>query len=270
MLQLYLDDAGSQDDPKNDIFVVGGYIAPEEVWTSFIAAWQGVLEGRGAPPYHAADCEPGKNGFGHGLFDRWSSARLLELKKQLAPLTHMLLKHGGAGVGRGVLVSEFEVSLAHDPLFRGMVPHVAKYCPLFFCLNAVLDWVACAWPGRPSQGKISVIFEDGTRYAGAAADLFSWLRRTQSWADGAFNSSFSRAGKDLVPLQAADMLAFELYKLKDRQRADPPRQERKLFSVLRQCEGLSVKFAQAEDYPLIRNELGQWVKDRLERGEEAI
>jgi len=165
MLRLYLDDAGSQDNIAKPFFAVGGYIAPAQTWESFSVAWQKVLDEMHAPPYHATDCESDATGYGHGDFKTWSTEKLLELKKKLAPLTHQL----SAGVGRGLNVPDHNEQLLNDPYFRNRVDGAKNYLPLFLVLEAALDWIASAWPHRPQGEKISVVFESGTKGVALAA-----------------------------------------------------------------------------------------------------
>jgi len=256
MLELYLDDAGSQTDPQKLFFAIGGYVAPGGIWTSFTRLWQNQLDLKKSLPFHATDCEPGSNGYGHGDFSTWDKDRLLELKKALAPLTLML----SAGVGRGLVVSEHNSALLNDPTLMGRIEGARKYFPLFLLLECTLDWIASEWPGRPKDEKIAVIFETGTTGLPLAASMFLWLRRNMSWANEVFTETLGFGSKSDAELQAADMLAFSVYKDLEGRQLTPPRPERKTLSVLKLHGRLSVKNVAPQDYLVIRDMYSDWFK----------
>lgn len=262
MLKLFLDDAGSQDNLDKPIFAVGGYVAPAEVWDSFTLAWQSVLDDLGASSYHATDCEPGSNGFGHRKFATWNIDRLLELKRRLAPLTHQL----SAGAGRGLVVPEHDSQLLHDRDFVNRIDGARKYLPLFLVLEAALDWVASEWPDRPQGEKIAVIFEGGTKGLALARSMFKKLREQMTWAKEVYTDTLGSASKDFPPMQAADMLAFEAYKNLEGMLLNPPRPERKILSVLRQPGRLSFKHVAPQDYTAIRELYLGWLKGWKDEG----
>ncbi len=271
VLGLYLDDSGSQNNPERPIFAVAGWVAPIEVWSQLTQRWQRVLNEMKAPPYHATDCEPGRDGYGHGEFKRWHKSRLLELKRKLIPLTYDL----PAGVGRALYVPDHNRYLSQHPAFVNRVKGISEYLPLFLLVEAVLDCMAERWPDKPPDEQISVWFESGTLGLPVAESIYEWLRDNMAWAADSYTGTWMKSQKSWPAAQAADMLAFETYKWLEGMRCSPPRGERKLYTALikKRPGRLSIVAPNRGDYPEIIKAYEQWYESRLSpcigQGEEG-
>lgn len=203
VLWAYFDESGSHQ--QSEVFTLAGLVSTAKRWEHFSAAWLRTLRRFGlTSPFHTQECMNRR-----GQFKDWPEDRRIRLLQELARL---IKAHIICGVSSSVLVRDFEeVMNAPDDEDEGTYPYV-------FCLQSCLEEVS-ARVARPGEG-IACMFE---RIRGVEADatkFFYYLQSSKTWEDTFRTIAFGSA-VDFVPLQAADLIAYENYKFVLQQVAHP-------------------------------------------------
>jgi hypothetical protein len=252
---LYLDDSGHVD--NTELFVVGGCIATADQWCAFYPRWQKALDDNGLTHFHAADCAGG-----HGEFEEWKPLRRAKFHSHMAAIVRESVHRM---VGRAVIVEDYRRILAEEPDFLKQghqeLEMTGKLRELHFVLRTSIEYAALK-ADIPDGEQTAVIFEDGTKHLTAALDYCRALKEKAGWAKGKFSTVGSAAKLDLLPLQAADCVAYETFRRLTEIKARPwLSQPKHLFrdlrgplSVLLQGHRLSIK---VWNYESLRN----WADD---------
>jgi len=210
MLTAYLDESYDQ-----KIFALGGFLSYEDEWRKVEKKWKTVIRENAITRFHAADCSSG-----FGEFRDWPLKRRIGLAKRLL----------------GILTQRRELY----GLFSGIVLPDAK--ELFqlkrdddaypLCLQHCLEVIAEKTARLPTTEQVNIV-ADSSRFEGKGADLFHWIRFERAWQHGSrFRSITYSSWRDFVPLQCADLMVYEAFKMLQRGEFEPGRPERKSFTVL--------------------------------------
>lgn len=192
MLSAYFDESGIHQGSR--VYVVAGLLAPPRQWERFTIEWQRVLDSEDIPEFHMAE-------FSHraGIFKGWTRERCDKLIKRLIPI---ILRRAAWRVWTAVVVEDFHRILQDaDKYLYGLC---ATGCALR--VRAVVLEV---------QPRLSVpfMFEHGAKTSGGVFKSFHdyLLRPGQGdyYKMGALSVGERRK---FLPLQAADILAYEVYK----------------------------------------------------------
>jgi hypothetical protein len=107
---------------------------------------------------------------------------------------------------------------------RSVVPASDDTRPYFWCAIELLKHIA-RWAGKYAPGQtIAYVFEDGTQGKGQIADALEYVRRhRETWAKYHIASYAFGNKRQVVPLQAADVLAYECFKELTNRRLQPDR-----------------------------------------------
>jgi len=214
MLTLYLDDAGDADNKNETVFAVGGCVATTRQWERFEEQWGAALRETRIPKetgFHATDffarkIEP---------FKSWPDKKHRQIAKRFAGIAET---HFAMGVGRGVDASAYNRIVRPEKiLVRGFDTFGVQakgLAALVFCARTCMEVVGHWWPNRPKNEEIAVVIAQGVG-VGAAIEYFRFLKenspqypRLQSWTRG-FSSFTMAPSSSLLPLQAADLVAYE-------------------------------------------------------------
>ena len=261
-MRLYLDDGGSQRNPKKPIFVLAGWITSRDYWAQLAWNWEMIRRVRKAPIYHATDAEFPP----HREFKKWvadcqtdndAKRRLIGLKQDFAKIID---ENRLAGVGRGVHIPDYNERVLHADWIARKTPR-ERFLPVCQCLSLCLEWIGADWPHRPKGEDISVVLQEGTYGLGEAVDYFWWLKRQEKpfWMKPFVMISIGP--KELPPLQAADMLAFEAYKANERFFLhDPPLPERQLLKLLCKRRRVSFKYGDRRTFDAMAERYRPWIE----------
>jgi hypothetical protein len=218
MLKVYIDASGKRDQPA---FVVAGYVATVDQWSNFEREWSAALAGAGVPAFHATDF------FGfHREFVTWKNDRAKHdrFAKRFGAIAE---RQTDAGVGRGVDLVAYERIIAR----AGFAMHrpQGRFPALVFCGSTLLHYIATEprYQGQP----IDVLFEQGDGVTDLIAYL-EWCKKLgEQWLDAI--GTFGIGDKGIMPLQAADLLAHELWRhLKEKLHPTGRRRRRILTRLL--------------------------------------
>ncbi len=229
MLTVYCDDSGTDD--KNRVAVVAGYMSNVSQWELFANDWMKVLNGFGIKVMRRSDLETF-----HGEFKKnWNPTRRAAFLEQL----HSIIKRRTKmSIGSMVIKEEFEKFVPdHIKYQMGGVYGFLAYA----CLVSMGQW--CNKSSRQHCHPINWVFEAGTRGHGQVDKMFEVTYKDDALRRKSRLGSWGFSGKEVIPLQSADVMAYECFKQIENQVVD--RGERPIrISML--------KLVGSEKYPYVR------------------
>lgn len=198
ILDAYFDESGTHD--QSGTVVVAGFISTPNYWKEFDCEWAAFLEEFGLDMFRMSKFNNQK-----GPFSGWSDERRRACTDRLFSV---IKAHVIASVG--VSFSR----LAYDSLLNDRTKKVAinPYgLGVRLCLMNSANLIARCKSFEKS--RIAYFFESGAEGMGSIAKQFKVLRRNKTRADLLRLNTLSFLPKqDFSPFQAADVLAYEIYK----------------------------------------------------------
>lgn len=198
MITAYFDDSGTS--PNNDVAAVGGYLGTKYQWDQFITHWQRLLKDYGVEQMHHTDLENLRGEF--TAESGWSPTRRNEFVRKAQ---RIIKRYTYIAVGCAVIRKDFDEVLPE--LIKKYYGGPYGWCAQE-CIRQASNWCEDAKHGQ----AINWVFEAGTKGSGQiefflnksyANPKIRQLLRLNGWAF---------KGKDIIPLQAADVVAYEIYK----------------------------------------------------------
>jgi hypothetical protein len=197
MLTAYFDDSGTS--PNEDVAVVAGYIGSKAQWDRFKVAWQLVLDEFGVNVMHRADLENFE-----GEFKGWSPTRRTWFVKK----SQKIIKkpaHTYVPIGSAVIKADFD-----EIIPKRLKEHVGGHYG--WCVTEALV-LANHWAQKAKHKEpIEWVFEAGTKGSVKVNEMFNRLYAIPDARDRLRIHGWSFRGKCILPLQAADVAAYEVYK----------------------------------------------------------
>lgn len=210
MLWAYMDDSGSHDRSHN--CVVAGYWGGVNRWKKFERAWKAILLRERVEEFKANEFWPTIKGKHVGPYEDWSEDRRAYFIRDLLVT---IVESGIVPFGCGVLGAEWNaqplnlreiITLADSPKkaksllipFQRNVYRAASYCKPGVRMNFVFDHSATAH-------VVSGLERCYAGIKGQAIELKDPIKDNL----GAFSTDDSKIA---VPLQAADLLAYEMHR----------------------------------------------------------
>jgi hypothetical protein len=198
MLTVYCDDSGT--DRDSCVAVVAGYLSNVAQWDIFMKEWTRALKDFGINVMHRSDLENYK-----GEFAKWNSARRTEFLQRLQPIIRRRTK---TAFGCMVIKEDFEKYISDE--IKGKVGGVYGLLA-YVCLVGISQW--CNQPSRQHRHPINWVFEAGTRGRGQVDKMFELTHANEELRQKSRLGSWTFDGKSNIPLQSADVLAYECFKL---------------------------------------------------------
>lgn len=216
VIESYLDESGIHDGAR--ICVVAGYYGNHAAWRKVEREWRVVLRRHGLEShgFHAKEFWGRKNGKRVGVYTEWSDEQADQF---LDSLVQIIMRNRIFPVGNAIIVAEWkEFSLEQRRFLTGAEmrengklrgsgsPNKPYYVPFLFCVyNSV----------RHSGVNEKVHFFAGLdkTFSRHAVALYQGILKDKRIPvrDLLGNIDFPLS-KETPPLQAADMLAYELYR----------------------------------------------------------
>lgn len=230
VLAAYFDDSQS---PETDTYTLGGYLAPVNDWDrQFIPAWHAVLESAPHPvtEFKAHDCR-----MRTGQFRDWSKDECSTLTRRLVDvITDKELMPNMFGTA---------CAISLQGVFEGQPQRKRWSFAYLLCLSIVVQAiteVVKSVQKRVQIERVRLIFDLQNELEHRAHILFRDVLKKEMSEDTA--SLFSQCvqyedSKETLPLQAADLLAYETYKELKSRTERPKRKASK--ALLRLTERLS-------------------------------
>jgi len=203
MLTAYFDDSGTS--PSNQVAAVAGYVASAAQWEKFNIEWKRLLSEFGVKAMHRSDLECFE-----GEFLGWTPAKRTEL---MIKAQKIIKKHTYLPVGSAVIKADFD-----EIIPTRMQEHVGGHYG--WCVTEALvlanHWAQTAKHRDP----IDWVFEAGTNGSSKVNEMFNRLFAITEARTRLRINGWSFRDKTTLPLQAADVVAYETYKFVQNQVVD--------------------------------------------------
>jgi len=201
VLKAYLDESGIHQGSR--ICAIAGFVGAQDEWERIERSWNRALSEAGIDTFHMAEFESRR-----GPYGGWSEERRHGL---LAKLVEILKARDIHSVGSGIVVQDF-LQLPADE--RAWMTHGNPDTPYFLCFQHCIVEAAHLADGLELTERVGFTFDRNDSFASEATRLYNRMKDDPNWenrfrlADAvAFASK-----RNAVPLQAADLAAYETYK----------------------------------------------------------
>ena len=193
MLTAYLDDSGHKDDSLAPIFSVGGVVAPIESWRQFEVEWSEVLSEFQVTQSHMKY-------FAHrrGEFEGWSEEKR---RMFLGKLMRIMDSYVKFYVGAVLPVADFN-DLSNEQKEDLKDPYYA-------CFQVSVHGIGIYAERNFPEEKVDIVFDRRAKSKGLGGDLFDRCMDCLDVGGRLGNLTFGST-LDYAPLQAADLVAYEL------------------------------------------------------------
>jgi hypothetical protein len=195
MLTAYFDDSGTS--PTDPVVVVAGYLATVEMWARFNRRWSALLSQYEITGLRRADLENLS-----GEFKGWDPSRRTEFIKK----AHAIIRQCTySGFGVAIPKSDFEAVCPESHPYRTY--GLFGWCA-FGCVRSINLWC----DEKNVTEPIQYVFEAGTTGQGQFDQIMGDLYRDPAIRKDDRIGGWSFQGKSVLPLQAADVVAYEYFK----------------------------------------------------------
>jgi hypothetical protein len=202
MLIAYLDDSGTS--PTNKVALVAGYLSSGKLWEEFKEKWHTLLDAYGIKTLHRVELEAFQ-----GEFKDWNNHRRTEFLKK----AHKIIRRFTyTAIGSAIVKADFDEVIPKGDFIRTFAG-VYGWCA-HACIVALLDWRQ----RHNYKDEIQIVFEAGTQGQGQVDTMLRELSKTSSWQEKEKwpVSGWTFQNKSVIPLQAADLVAYEYYRVAEK------------------------------------------------------
>jgi hypothetical protein len=208
MYSAYFDESTGNGSP---VFVVAGFLSTDAQWTQFEKEWIEVRDEFGITAFHAQHFAKHK-----GEFLGWDEPKRKKFMARLLDIVQRRAKLGFATVVH---------ALAFRQVFRGAdlreIGSIYHLCCLA-CFTEIGEWAKRNYQIEP----IAHFFDAGNKNAGQVLKTYQAMKDSPDKSEYRLGSITFEDDKILVPLQAADLAAYELWKWLDEHYANKTRHGR--------------------------------------------
>lgn len=212
MLRIYLDDSGKSDNPTESITCIAGAISPLQAWKELEREWSEVLCRFDVPYLHMKE-------YAHSVpgspFEKWKGNEEVRTAF-LSSLMDIMGRQVLSVIGTTVPNEHFKrLTLAQQQKVRDPYFMCFQQTMLAAGVNAFAEHKTV---GRslnipsstlPEEEKLGVVFSSQDEFRGLAESLYYEMRAETTI--GPMLGSFEWASyKDVIPLQVADLIAYEM------------------------------------------------------------
>lgn len=205
----YMDETGHAADDAQRFCGMAGFLAPADRWEVFEGKWKQVLVDFKIPYFHMKE-------FAHseGVFAGWRGKEL-KRRKLFGTLLNKIAAIHPIPIGSITSLDAYRALTDEDRMI-----HHDPY------LRSLLD--CSGMPGivlrdQPPEVRYAVVFSEQTEFRHRAESVYQMIRKGFTFASRMMYPDFKDM-RALVPLQAADIIAYELHKEFERQLYQPDRQ----------------------------------------------
>jgi hypothetical protein len=210
MLRAYLDESGSYGDTR--VLAVAGYIATPAEWRRLELDWDLAMREFGLRNgFHMTDFECRQ-----GEFKKLSNDDRARL---IARLVDLILRRNMRGFGSAVLLSDYDVVAPSDRDGILRSPYLLCFEHCVREMASLAAWQSDRTGNSPEADKVKFICDQHSQYSRPAVRRYNGLKMDERWANrkrlGPISFESSRTN---MPLQVADILAYEAFKHIDNSR----------------------------------------------------
>lgn len=200
MLTSYLDETGDSKDDKQKFNGMAGLVAPAENWEVFERKWKATLKTFGLPYIHMSEMRTLTRG--------WPEAKVENLFEKLWKVIKGVK---ALPVGSIIPMDDYKpLKVQLKKYFRD--PY---YIAMQNCIQFTAELVEPVAIPTPDSPRVAMIFDDKVEFRNNAHQLYDAAIKKMRMGSLVDPPAF-RNMRLVVPLQAADMIAYETYKEYDR------------------------------------------------------
>lgn len=208
LYSAYFDESSGNDSP---VYVVAGFLSQDALWRQFEKEWKEVLGDFKISSFHAQHFAMRK-----GEFRGW---REPQRRKLMASLLAVIQRRARLGFAAVVHARDFrEVFKGKD---RAEIGSVYKLCCLA-CFTEIGEWAKKNYQIEP----VAHFFDVGNKNAGEVLKTYQEVKSDPKRLDYRLGAIAFESDAVVVPLQAADLAAYELWKWLDEHYAKKTRHGR--------------------------------------------
>lgn len=202
LLHYYCDESYDSDPSqgRGGTFVVGGFLTKDTAWSRIERRWLACNKRNGVLQYHARDVNGRR-----GEFQGWSDAKRNKYSKTML----QILKDQGlklCGISCGISKIDYERLISESGRSKWGSPYTVAF-------KNCIAWVAQIMEKIPPEHRFAVVVAR-SQFQKEAGDAFEIMKANKSWPMHKRLGSFALDDPDsVVPLQAADMIAYETFRL---------------------------------------------------------
>jgi hypothetical protein len=219
LLNGYFDESGTHDASRT--ISVAGYLSTPDRWCNFDKAWKAALDDFDLDFFHMTDFVARK-----GDYENWSD----EVRgERIARLIKIINDHAMASVGFALPLRDYYSTFSKS---------AKRYSGGAYGLAAISCFMDAALAIQPPilDAKIAYIFESGVKGKGQVMKVFDKAYEDANLRKKRYMLSLGYKDKrDFRPLQAADILAYELYRHLPIQLGEIDAPTRQSLMALRNC-----------------------------------
>jgi hypothetical protein len=193
---VFMDESGTHD--GSPVVAVAGLISTFERWIDLEREWARILMAYHVPVFHMSDFEAGR-----GVFRGWPPDRRRQF---LGRLITTIVDNTIAGFGCAMMMEQYERCVPED--VRLALKHPYYFC-LHNCLRTLLvfhDEITGSF-----QHRFRFLFDRKPTYEGIAAQTYYNVRERLD-SPGILGDMTFGNKQEYIPLQAADLLVYEVAK----------------------------------------------------------
>jgi hypothetical protein len=216
VIRIYIDESGTHD--GSPVVAVGAYAGRLETWPAFIEDWE---KAKGPiNVFHSADC-----GAYQGEFKGWKEE---DRNALVAKLLAVLPRHELFGIAMGINLRDVKEATGAQPDLSS-TPELAAFfdAPYGMCLQWTLQNIIERTEAVGIRKEPIAVFHEQNDFHAEAMAAFDFVKRRRVSHVGPMNIAFVEKDSH-VPLQAADVLAYEANK----RLRDPTRPQRRSIAAL--------------------------------------
>lgn len=206
----YFDDSGT--DAANTAMVVAGFVADIDQWGKFNEEWNEVLCSYGGGSFHAKVFDDARRG--HGPYSKWQDSKRRQFFERLLGI---IIRRTERSIGTVLQKPAYEAVIQPIAQLNGYFGTPYVFC-CFNCLHQTREWRAQYHPDVP----VRYVFDEGHANQGQLTNAANMLKKHDRFMVDLTTDD----DRKLAPLQAADLLAFELCSEARRQTNDFQRDSR--------------------------------------------
>ncbi len=212
VLRAYMDESGIHS--ASSVCAIAGLVGTESEWETLERRWRRTVDEEGVSVFHMAEFESRL-----GEFEGWSDTRRHLF---LSKLVEAIKARDIHCVGSALVRADYE-RLTEDE--KVWMTHGNAGYPYFLCFQHCIVESCHIADGLPSEEKVAFVFDRQQEFAAEATRLYNDLKDQGEWPNHerladivAFASK-----RETIPLQVADLAAYETYKHLDNRLFHPER-----------------------------------------------
>lgn len=197
MLQAFIDDSASEHGDRR--LYLAGYVNTYEKWAQFSADWQQALAKEPAIDYlKMAEAQNRRD-----QFQGWG---YLDIEIKLMNLARIIKDSEPWSIHFSVSRNEYRDIVAPVAAFPAKNPYFACYIGVLISVSRLQEHIGSSVP-------VDFVFDEQSSLQADAVAMYDYIKQTMpqpEWTSMLGSTPIFRDDKDVLPLQAADMLAWHV------------------------------------------------------------